>query len=87
MAIRLAAIERDGVMPHRWNGSTEREKLAAKRKRWKMEKSTVRRDQLTNYDSLKADWESGVQENKDSLERQRAQKMQCGNHDLRSSRV
>ncbi|KAJ7842152.1 hypothetical protein B0H13DRAFT_2273623 [Mycena leptocephala] len=39
MAIRLAAIERNGVMPHRWNGSAEREKLAAQRKRWKMEKS------------------------------------------------
>ncbi|KAJ7911671.1 hypothetical protein B0H13DRAFT_2660420 [Mycena leptocephala] len=72
MAIRLAAIERNGVMPHRWNGSAEREKLAAQRKRWKMEKSAVHRDQLTNYDSLKADRESGVQENKDSLERQRA---------------
>jgi hypothetical protein len=72
MAIRLAAIERNGVMPHRWNGSAEREKLAGQRKRWKMEKSAVRRDQLTNYDSLKADRESGVQENKDSLERQRA---------------
>ncbi|KAJ7930810.1 hypothetical protein B0H13DRAFT_2530658 [Mycena leptocephala] len=70
MAIRLAAIERNGVMPHRSNGSAEREKLAAQRKRWKMEKSTVHRDQLTNYDSLKADQESGVQENKDSLERQ-----------------
>ncbi|KAJ7917254.1 hypothetical protein B0H13DRAFT_2269543 [Mycena leptocephala] len=59
MAIRLAAIERNGVMPHRWNGSAEREKLAAQRKKSKM-------------NSLKADRESGVQENKDSLKRQRA---------------
>jgi hypothetical protein len=55
MAIRLAAIERNGVMPHRWNGSAEREKLAAQRKKSKMNRSAVRRDQLTNYDSLKAD--------------------------------
>ncbi|KAJ7802460.1 hypothetical protein B0H13DRAFT_2496433, partial [Mycena leptocephala] len=59
MAIRLVGIERNGVMPHRWNGSAEREKLAAQRKKSKM-------------NSLKADRESGVQENKDSLERQRA---------------
>ena len=37
-----------------------------------MNRSAVRRYQLTNYDSLKADRESGVQEKKDSLERQRA---------------
>lgn len=71
MAITLASIEHNGVMPHRWNGNAEREKSSAQRKKWKMEKSAVRRDQLTNYDSLKADRETGVQENKDSLERQR----------------
>ncbi|KAJ7894076.1 hypothetical protein B0H13DRAFT_1886133 [Mycena leptocephala] len=72
MAIRLAAIERNGVMPHRWNGSAEREKLPAQRKKSKMNGSAVRRDQLTNYDSLKADRESGVQEKQGFPRAQRA---------------
>jgi hypothetical protein len=33
MTLKLAAIERNGVMPHRWNGNAEREKLSAQRKK------------------------------------------------------
>ncbi|KAJ7131394.1 hypothetical protein C8R44DRAFT_731625 [Mycena epipterygia] len=67
----LAQIERDGVMRHRWNGSSEREKLSAQRKISKMRKGAVRNDQLTSYDTLKAERDTGSAENQASLERQR----------------
>jgi hypothetical protein len=63
-------------MRHRWNGSSEREKLAAQRQQWKIRKSAVRRDQLTSYDSLKAERESGNQEHKESVEREKSLQLQ-----------
>lgn len=58
-------------MRHRWNGSGEREKLSAQRQVSKLRKAAVRNDQLTSYDSLKTDRETGAQDNKASLERQK----------------
>ncbi|KAF8170447.1 hypothetical protein K438DRAFT_1773692 [Mycena galopus ATCC 62051] len=51
----MAQIQHDGVMRHRWNGSTEREKHSAQRQKWKMRKSTMHNDQLNNYETLKAE--------------------------------
>jgi hypothetical protein len=69
-------MARDGVMRHRWNGSSEREKLSAQRQQWKIRKAVVRRDQLTGYDSLKAERDSGNQEHKESVEREKTIQMQ-----------
>jgi chromosome segregation ATPase len=63
-------------MRHRWNGSSEREKLSAQRQQWKIRKAVVRRDQLTGYDSLKAERDSGNQEHKESVEREKTIQMQ-----------
>jgi hypothetical protein len=64
-------MARDAVMRHRWNGSSEREKLSAQRQQWKIRKAVVRRDQLTGYDSLKAERDSGNHEHKESVEREK----------------
>ncbi|KAJ7331481.1 hypothetical protein DFH08DRAFT_814787 [Mycena albidolilacea] len=70
-ARELAQIQHEGVMGNRWNGSAEREKLSSQRKAWKMRSATIRNDQLTNYETLKAERDSGVAENKASLARQK----------------
>ncbi|KAJ6619645.1 hypothetical protein B0H10DRAFT_1946692 [Mycena sp. CBHHK59/15] len=70
-AAEIAQIECDGVMRNRWNGSSEREKLSAQRKVWNMRKGAIRSNQLTSFDSLKAERETGTQDNKASLERQK----------------
>jgi hypothetical protein len=63
-------------MGNHWNGSAEREKLSSQRKAWKMCSATIRNDQLTNYETLKAEWDSGVAENKASLARQKELELQ-----------
>ncbi|KAJ7438845.1 hypothetical protein FB451DRAFT_1192383 [Mycena latifolia] len=70
-AEEIAQVERDGVMRHRWNGAGEREKLSAQRKLWKIRKVLVRDNQLTTFDTLKAEHDAGSEENKHSLERQK----------------
>ncbi|KAJ7825255.1 hypothetical protein B0H13DRAFT_1918698 [Mycena leptocephala] len=70
-ANELALIGRDGVMRKRWNGSADREKLSAQRKIWKTRKAAVRNDQLTSFDTLKAERDAGVEENRASLEREK----------------
>ncbi|KAJ7302804.1 hypothetical protein DFH08DRAFT_759287 [Mycena albidolilacea] len=70
-ARELAQILHEGVMGNRWNGSAEREKLSSQCKTWKMRSATIRNDQLTNYETLKAERDSGVAENKASLARQK----------------
>jgi hypothetical protein len=52
-------------------GSAEREKLAAQRKKWAANKTAERNDQLTSYDTLKAEREAGLEETRASLERQK----------------
>lgn len=71
MAEELALMQRYGVMSKRWNGSAEREKLAAHRKIWRLRKTTERNDQLTSYDTLKGELDTGDEENKASLEREK----------------
>jgi hypothetical protein len=58
-------------MRKRWNGSADREKLSAQRKIWKTRKAAVRDDQLTSFDTLKAERDAGVEENRASLEREK----------------
>jgi LytS/YehU family sensor histidine kinase len=58
-------------MRKRWNGVGEREKLSAQRKVWRMQKSAVRTDQLTSFESLKAERTAGTEENKASLQREK----------------
>ncbi|KAJ6527308.1 hypothetical protein DFH09DRAFT_1414272 [Mycena vulgaris] len=70
-AAEMMQIERDGVMRRRWNGPADREKLSAQRQVWKMRKSAVRNDQLTSYETLKAERDAGLEDNKASLERQK----------------
>ncbi|KAJ7472507.1 hypothetical protein FB451DRAFT_983137, partial [Mycena latifolia] len=69
-AEEIAQVERD-VMRHRWNGAGEREKLSAQQKLWKIRKVSVRDNQLTTFDTLKAERDAGSEENKHSLERQK----------------
>ncbi|KAJ7790629.1 hypothetical protein B0H14DRAFT_2625805 [Mycena olivaceomarginata] len=70
-AAELLQIEQKGVMRKRWNGVGEREKLSAQRKVWRMQKSAVRTDQLTSFESLKAERTAGTEENKASLQREK----------------
>ncbi|KAJ7799505.1 hypothetical protein B0H14DRAFT_3787817, partial [Mycena olivaceomarginata] len=70
-AAELLQIEQKGVMRKRWNGVGEREKLSAQRKVWRMRKSAVRTDQLTSFESLKAERNAGTEENKASLQREK----------------
>jgi len=39
-------------MPHRWNSSTDCEKLSAQRQKWHHHKTTIRNEQLSDYDQL-----------------------------------
>ncbi|KAJ7791551.1 hypothetical protein B0H14DRAFT_3566646 [Mycena olivaceomarginata] len=70
-AAELLQIEQKGVMRKLWNGVGEREKLSAQRKVWRMRKSAVRTDQLTSFESLKAERSSGIEENKASIQREK----------------
>ncbi|KAJ7835323.1 hypothetical protein B0H14DRAFT_2590316 [Mycena olivaceomarginata] len=70
-AAELLQIEQKGVMRKRWNGVGEREKLSAQRKVWRMRKSAVRTDQLTSFESLKAERTAGIEESKASLQREK----------------
>ncbi|KAJ6530017.1 hypothetical protein DFH09DRAFT_1093696 [Mycena vulgaris] len=82
---RLQHVDLDAarVMRRRRNGNSEREKLAAQRQQRKIRKSAVHRDQLTNYDSLKAERESGNQEYKESVEWEKSIQMQIKINSLR----
>ncbi|KAK6985119.1 hypothetical protein R3P38DRAFT_3450565 [Favolaschia claudopus] len=67
----LAAIDRNAVMPKRWNGAAARERHAAQRRNWAARKTAERNDQLTSYDTLKKELETGAEENRQSLGRQK----------------
>ncbi|KIK89998.1 hypothetical protein PAXRUDRAFT_14369 [Paxillus rubicundulus Ve08.2h10] len=67
----IAMIEREGVMPRRWNGTAERDKHNAQRQARVMQKTTERDTQLGQYDELQAERAAGVAANKDSLARQK----------------
>ncbi|KAJ7162387.1 hypothetical protein C8R46DRAFT_1353332 [Mycena filopes] len=71
IAAELIEFTRNGVMRHRFNGSAEREKLSAQRRIWRMRKTGERNDQITGYEGLQNERDSGIEESKSSLERQR----------------
>ncbi|KAJ7271431.1 hypothetical protein B0H12DRAFT_1303369 [Mycena haematopus] len=68
-AAEIAQVERSGVMRNRWNGPAEREKLSAQRRNWKVRKSAVRNEELASLDSLKAERDTGMEDNKESIQR------------------
>ncbi|KAJ6618479.1 hypothetical protein B0H10DRAFT_1947502 [Mycena sp. CBHHK59/15] len=68
----LVLMEHDGVTPNRWNGSAQREKLSGQHQKWEAHKAAIWNSQLTSYDTLKEERNSGAEENKASLERQRS---------------
>ncbi|KAJ6614073.1 hypothetical protein B0H10DRAFT_2221682 [Mycena sp. CBHHK59/15] len=65
-------MEHDGVTPNQWNGSAQREKLSGQHQKWEAHKAAIWNSQLTSYDTLKEERNSGAEENKASLERQRS---------------
>ncbi|KAJ7237946.1 hypothetical protein C8J57DRAFT_1566399 [Mycena rebaudengoi] len=67
----LILLERDGMIQKRWNGNAEREKLAAQRKIRAARKAADRNDQITSYETLKAERDAIAEDNKASLERQK----------------
>ncbi|KAJ7259323.1 hypothetical protein C8J57DRAFT_1233688 [Mycena rebaudengoi] len=67
----LILLERDGMIQKRWNGNAEREKLAAQRKIRAARKAADCNDQITSYETLKAERDAIVEDNKASLERQK----------------
>ncbi|KAJ7210230.1 hypothetical protein C8J57DRAFT_1540028 [Mycena rebaudengoi] len=67
----LVLLERDGMIQKRWNGNAEREKLAAQRKIRAARKAADRNDQITSYETLKAERDAIAEDNKASLERQK----------------
>ncbi|KAJ7902279.1 hypothetical protein B0H13DRAFT_1882657 [Mycena leptocephala] len=70
-ARELVLFQREGIIPKRWNGSAEREKLAAERKKWAANKAAELEDQLTSCDTLKAEREAVLEEIRASLEWQK----------------
>ncbi|KAJ6469689.1 hypothetical protein DFH09DRAFT_1344690 [Mycena vulgaris] len=70
-AQELTVLERDGMIQKRCNGNAEREKLAAQRKIWAARKAANHSDQITSYETLKAERDTIAEDNKASLERQR----------------
>ncbi|KAJ6579406.1 hypothetical protein B0H10DRAFT_2235753 [Mycena sp. CBHHK59/15] len=62
-------IARDGIMRKRWNGPSERERLAEQRAGWSARKRDERNDDLATYDALAQDPEEGQEEWRFSLAR------------------
>lgn len=62
-------IARDGIMRKRWNGPSERERLAEQRAGWSVRKRDERNDDLATYDALAQDREEGQEEWRFSLAR------------------
>ncbi|KAJ7487160.1 hypothetical protein FB451DRAFT_1535677 [Mycena latifolia] len=62
-------IARDGIMRKRWNGPSERERLAEQRAGWSARKRDERNDDLATYDALAQDREEGQEESRFSLAR------------------
>ncbi|KAJ7029522.1 hypothetical protein C8F04DRAFT_1043205 [Mycena alexandri] len=71
IAAELAQFNKDGVARQRFNGAAEREKLSAQRKIWAARKKANRNEQITGYETLKAERDQGNLDNKASLERQK----------------
>jgi hypothetical protein len=63
-------------MGNHWNGSAEWEKLSSQHKAWKMRSATIRNNQLTNYETLKAEHDSGMAKKKASLAWQKELELQ-----------
>ncbi|KAJ7713619.1 hypothetical protein B0H16DRAFT_1252776, partial [Mycena metata] len=71
IAAELIQFNHDGVSRHRFNGAGEREKLSAQRRIWASRKKANRNEQITGYETLKAEREQGIGDNKASIERQK----------------
>ncbi|KAJ7362697.1 hypothetical protein DFH08DRAFT_950932 [Mycena albidolilacea] len=67
-AQELTLLERDGMIQKRCNGNAEREKLATQHKIWAASKAVDCSDQITSYESLKAERDTIAEDNKASLE-------------------
>ncbi|KAJ6536252.1 hypothetical protein B0H19DRAFT_1271039 [Mycena capillaripes] len=62
-------IARDGIRRKRWNGPSERERLAEQRAGWSARKRDERNDDLATYDALAQDRDEGQEEWRFSLAR------------------
>ncbi|KAF8951490.1 hypothetical protein BDZ97DRAFT_1909987 [Flammula alnicola] len=51
----LEAMEKNGVLPKRWNGPNEREHLSEQRRAWSHEKKKTHQERLSQYDILEAE--------------------------------
>jgi hypothetical protein len=68
IADELDVITRTGVMPHRWNGVTEREKLSSQRNKWSHVQKSLRDSQLSLFDDLTKELDIGNSRNQESLD-------------------
>jgi hypothetical protein len=51
-------MERNGVLPNRWNGPTKREHRSEKRLAWSREKNQTHQERLSQHDTLAAELET-----------------------------
>jgi hypothetical protein len=70
IAEELDRISRIGVMPHQWNGVTEREKLSSQRSSSSHRKKGIRDNQLEAYEKLIQERTAGINQNGESLKRE-----------------
>ncbi|KAJ7300540.1 hypothetical protein DFH08DRAFT_674096, partial [Mycena albidolilacea] len=71
IAGELTQFEQNGILRQRFNGSAEREKLSAKRRISRMRKTTTRNEQITGYEALRSERDTGVADHKASIEHQK----------------
>jgi hypothetical protein len=70
------------VMPRRWNGVAEREKLSSQRQGWTFRKAGIRNYKLDEYDALDRERTAGIAENGLSIQKEAELKVQT--KDLRA---
>jgi cell division protein FtsB len=72
IANEISMVEREAVMPRRWNGAAEREKCSSRWQAQVMHKTTVQDSRLARYDELQAKRATSTATMKNSLMRQKA---------------
>ena len=67
VADELEAMERNAVLPKRWNGPSEREHLNTQRRAWSHAKKKERDDKLADHDEFTAELKMLSSQQADSL--------------------
>lgn len=86
VADELEAMERNGVLPKRWNGSAEREHLNTQRRAWTHAKKKDRDDKLAHHDEFTVELQTLSTQQTESLNLDKSLQAQIkalrDNHDI-----